>query len=256
MGLLDRLGAAGMPADSMETALAAARTGDYATAISIWEPLARTGNARAQANIAACFAGGHGVEENQEMAARWLRLSAQGGDPVGQRNLATLYFRGEGVAQDDAEAMRLYRLAAEQGDAAAQDMLSWMLAEQGDYEEAAHLAALAAAQDVAAAMTRLGNLHHGGLGLPRDPAAAAGWWLRAAERGDADGQAMLGGAFITGAGVPANPEAALVWLLRAQGGGADLAAKFIPAARERLSGEQQAQAARRAAMPLQRGDAA
>src|SRR5690606_18385178 len=200
MGWIDRFRSRPAADDRMATALAAARAGDYATALAIWEPMARAGHARAQNNIAACFSGGYGVEENAELAAKWLRLSAESGDPVGQRNLATLHFRGEGVKQDDDEAMRLYRLAADQGDATAQDMLSWMLAEQGDYEEAKLLAEQAAGQGVAASMTRLGNLYHDALGVERDAALAAGWWRKAAARGDADAQVMLGAAHLTGAG--------------------------------------------------------
>nr|WP_274630711.1 tetratricopeptide repeat protein [Mesorhizobium shangrilense] len=238
----------------MATALSAARAGDYQTALSIWEPKARAGNARAQNNIAACFSGGYGVEENAELAAKWLQLSAASGDPVGQRNLATLHFRGEGVPQDDGEAMRLYRLAADQGDATAQDMLSWMHAEQGDYEKARVHAEKAAAQGVAASMTRLGNLYHDALGVERDAAVAGGWWKKAAVRGDAHGQAMLGAACLTGAGVATDPVAALAWLLRAKMGGSKLSAKFIPAATGALSDEQRAEAARRAAQPLPKVD--
>ncbi|TKT69108.1 tetratricopeptide repeat protein [Aquamicrobium sp. LC103] len=246
MGWLERFRRA--PAENaMATALAAAQKGDYAAALSIWEPLARTGNARAQNNIAACFSGGHGVAPDAGIAAKWLKLSAAAGDAVGQRNLATLHFRGEGVPQDDAEAMRLYRLAADQGDAAAQDMLSWMLAEQGDYEQARLHAERAAAQGVAASMTRLGNLHHDALGVERDPVAALGWWRKAAGLGDADAQAMLGAAHLTGAGVAPDPMTALAWLLRARDGGSKLAAKFIPAATTQLSQAERDEAARRAA---------
>ena len=44
-------------------------------------------------------------------------------------------------------------------------------------------------------MTRLGMLYHNALGVERDAGAAAHWWRRGAERGDADGQAMLGAAY-------------------------------------------------------------
>lgn len=250
MGWLDRLKRGAAPGDPMAAALAAARAGDYATALSIWEPMARAGNARAQNNIAACFSGGHGVNENAELAAQWLALSAASGDPVGQRNLATLHFRGEGVAQDDDEAMRLYRLAAGQGDATAQDMLSWMLAEQGAYEEARAFAEKAAAQGIAASMTRLGNLYYNALGVGRDAVLAVQWWEKAAPLGDADAQAMLGAAYLTGGGVAADPMRAMTWLLRARKGGSVLAQKFIAAATAQLSPEQREEAERQAAQPL------
>lgn len=251
MGWLDRYRPQPKADENMAIALAAAKDGDYATALAIWEPLARAGDPRAQNNIAACFSGGYGVEENAELAARWLKLSSDSGDPVGQRNLATLYFRGEGVPQDDIEAMRLYRLAADQGDATAQDMLSWMYAEQGDYEEARPLAEQAAAQGVAASMTRLGNLYNDALGVERDPVLAAQWWQKAANAGDADGQAMLGAAHLTGSGVSQDPETALSWLLRARDQGSKLATNFIPAANELLSASQRADAAQRAKAPLE-----
>lgn len=238
-------------ADSdMASALAAAKSGDYAVALAIWEPLARAGNARAQNNIAACFSAGHGVEADPALAAKWLRLSAESGDPVGQRNLATLHFRGEGVAQDDAEAMRLYHLAADQDDAVALDMLSWMFAEQGDYDEARHLAERAAGHGVAASMTRLGNLYHDALGVERDPISAVEWWQKAAQLGDADAQAMLGAAHHTGSGVARNPVLALAWLLRARDGGSKLAGNFIPAVREALTAEERAEAERRSLAQL------
>ncbi len=137
MGWLDRLARRPVEApvsERMATALEAARRGDHATALGIWEPLAQAGVARAQNNIGACFAEGLGVERDPDLAFRWLTLAAEGNDPVGQRNLASLYFRGEGVEQDYRRAAELYRKAAEQDDAPAQDMLSWMLLE-GDVIE-------------------------------------------------------------------------------------------------------------------------
>lgn len=112
------------PEELMAEALAAATAGQYEAALNIWEPLARAGNARAQNNIGACFVDGLGVDQDLDLARRWLELAAEGGDPVGRRNLATLYFKGQGVEQDYARAADLYRAAAEDGDAPAQDMLS------------------------------------------------------------------------------------------------------------------------------------
>ena len=107
MRWLDRLArqpARGPVAERLAAALEAARRSDYTTALSIWGPLAQAGVARAQNNIAACFAEGLGVERDPDLAFRWLALSAESGDPVGQRNLASLHFRGEGVAQDYGRA--------------------------------------------------------------------------------------------------------------------------------------------------------
>jgi TPR repeat protein len=111
----------------------------------------------------------------------------------------------------------------------------------------AHRWALAAAENgVAAAMTRLGMLYHGAIGVERDPARAVPWWQRAAELGDADAQAMLGAAHHLGAGIPVDQLAALVWLLRAKAGGSTLAERFLGPVRAALSQEEIAEVERRA----------
>jgi TPR repeat protein len=240
-------------ADRMTAAYDAAGRGDYAAALEIWTPLAHAGVTRAQSNIGACFAEGLGVERDGKLAERWLALAAEAGDPVGQRNLASLYFKGEGIAQDNARAAELYRAAAEQGDAQAQDMLSWMLLEDGsgDYAEARRWSEAAAKQGVASSMTRLGMMFHNALGAERDPTRAVFWWRRGATRGDADGQAMLGAAFHLGAGVERDPLAAMTWLLRARAGGSLLAGQFFNTVRAALNADTAAEAERRAALPLE-----
>ncbi|MBC9175709.1 tetratricopeptide repeat protein [Pseudoroseomonas ludipueritiae] len=259
MALFDlfRRRAAPPPPDPMELALAAFQRGDYAEALNLWEPLARAGDARAQSNIGACFAEGMGVERNPALALTWLTLAAEAGYPAGQRNLAALYLQGGGdaVEADPAHAAALYRQAAEQGDAQAQDMLSWMLLEgeviPSDPEEAHRWALAAAEAGIASSMTRMGMLYHHALGVERDVAEAARWWRRGAGHGDADGQAMLGAAYVLGAGVEADPVTALAWLLRAQAGGSGLAQPFLGPARARLDDAGRAEAARRAALPLE-----
>jgi TPR repeat protein len=137
------------------------------------------------------------------------------------------------------------------GDAPAQDMLSWMLMEgevvPPDLAAARHWAAAAAAQGIAAAMTRLGMIHHNALGVERDARAAAQWWAKAAELGDADAQAMLGAAFHLGAGVERDGVAALALLIRARAGGSALAAPFLDPVRRTLTPAEAAEAERRAA---------
>ncbi len=61
---------------------------------------------------------------------------------------------------------------------------------------------------------------------------------------------MLGAAYHLGAAVPRDPAEAFVWLLRARAGGSPLAGQFFLAVRAALSPEQIAQAERRAAAPL------
>lgn len=241
----------------MERALAAANAGDYGTALALWEPLARAGNARAQNNIGACFAEGLGVSSDRPLALKWLTLSAEAGDPVGQRNCAAFYMQGSDAVGSDANPARaaeLYRLAADQGDAPAQDMLSWLLLEgeiiPSDPAEAKLWAERAAEAGVAASMTRLGMLYHNALGVDRDPAQAFYWWRKGAAGDDADAQAMLGAACHMGAGTPADRVAALALLLRATHGGSALAQPFLKPVRDSLDRDEIMEAERRAKLPL------
>jgi uncharacterized protein len=243
--------------EQLDAALIAAKAGDYETALALWEPLARAGNARAQNNIGACFAEGLGVPSDRPLALKWLTLSAEAGDPVGQRNCAAFHMQGSDALGSDADPVRaatLYRLAAEQGDAPSQDMLSWLLLEgeiiPSDPAEAKLWAERAAEGGVAASMTRLGMLYHNALGVDRDSAQAVFWWRRGAEGDDADAQAMLGAACHMGAGTRVDRVAALAWLLRAVNGGSALSQPFLKPVRDSLSPAETTEAERRARLPL------
>jgi TPR repeat protein len=240
-------------AERMAEAYDASSRGDYARALEIWGSLVHAGVPRAQNNVGDCFAEGLDVRRDPIRALQWLSASAAAGDRVGQRNRAALYFKGEGVAQDCPQALALYRAAAEQGDGPAQGMLSFILLESvaaPDYREARRFAELAAAQGIAASMTRLGMIFHNAPGADRDPARAVSWWRQGAERGDADGQAMPGAAYHLCAGVERDPIEAFTWLTRARAGGSALVAGFLNAVRAELPAQEIAVGERRAGAPL------
>lgn len=73
----------------------------------------------------------------------------------------------------------------------------------------------------------VGSLYAGGLGVPRDPAAAFRWFERAARNGHVAAQAAIGAAYAKGDGVEADYQEARSWLEKA-------AAKGYPTAEERL----------------------
>lgn len=73
----------------------------------------------------------------------------------------------------------------------------------------------------------VGSLYAGGLGVPRDPAAAFRWFERAARNDHAAAQAAIGIAYAKGDGVEADYQEARSWLEKA-------AAKGYPTAEERL----------------------
>jgi len=103
--------------------LAAYHSGDYATALREWEPLAKQGNADAQVKVGLMYDNGQGVPQDYKIAMKWYRLAAEQGDAFAQYFLGLMYDNGQGVPQDDKTAVKWYRLAAEQGDADAQNNL-------------------------------------------------------------------------------------------------------------------------------------
>jgi TPR repeat protein len=56
--------------------LAAAKRGDYATALREWRPLAEQGRAVAQHNLGFMYANGQGVPQDYAAAVKWWRKAA------------------------------------------------------------------------------------------------------------------------------------------------------------------------------------
>ena len=125
-GAFFMFGAVSAQAQDFDKGLAAYRTGDFATAMKEWRPLAEQGVAKAQYNLGQMYHNGNGVVQDYAEAVRWFRLVAEQGYASAQNNLGWMYQNGYGVVQDYAEAVKLYRLAAEQGYAVAQNNLGWM----------------------------------------------------------------------------------------------------------------------------------
>jgi TPR repeat protein len=158
------------PSEDFKLAVEAANTGDYATALRLWRPLAEQGIANAQFNLGLMYYQGLGVPQNYAEAASWYRRAGEQGNVDASVNLGLMYLDSRhGVAHDPAEAASWFRKAAEQGDAHAQLLLANMLWEGTD--------------------------------VPVDYIAAVSWYRRAAEQGDAAAQINLGTAYEEGKGV-------------------------------------------------------
>ncbi len=108
--------------------VAAAKRGDYATALREWHPLAEQGVAAAQFNLGIMYDNGRGVPQDYAEAVGWWRKAAEQGHATAQYNLGIMYDNGRGVPRDYAEAVGWYRKAAEQGVAIAQYNLGVMYA--------------------------------------------------------------------------------------------------------------------------------
>ena len=84
-------------ADPQEDPFAAYNRGDYATALSLWKPLAAQGNAYAQNNLGSMYEHGQGVPQDYKEAVRLYRLAAAQGYANAQNNLGLMYANGQGV---------------------------------------------------------------------------------------------------------------------------------------------------------------
>lgn len=84
---------------------------DYEAALRLLQPLAKAGNAEAQAILGVMYNGGHGVPQDFDAASRWWQLAAVQGNPLAQLNLGLAY----GVKQDFVRAYMWLSTAAAQG---------------------------------------------------------------------------------------------------------------------------------------------
>ncbi len=130
--------------------VAAAKRGDYATALREWRPLAEQGVAKAQFNLGFMYRNGLGVPQDTAEAVKWYGKAAEQGNADAQVNLGSMYSNGQGVPEDHAEAAKWFRKAAEQG--------------------------------VAEAQYNLGFMYRNGLGVSQDTAQAHMWYNLAASR--------------------------------------------------------------------------
>ncbi len=170
-------------AGPLEAGLAASESRHYAKAVRVLRPLAEQGNARAEGELAALYAGGFGVPKNTREASKWYRKAAEQGDARAQDHMGSIYNAGDGVPQDSAEADRWWRLAAGQGYAPSQLNLGINAGlGQGmkqDFEAAHDLFSRAAAQGYSQAYFSLGTLYATGQGAPLDLETADMWLLLA-----------------------------------------------------------------------------
>jgi TPR repeat protein len=167
-------------AGPLEDGIAAAKRGDYATALQLIRPLAKRGDAAAQFSLGGMFDTGKGVSQDPVQAAFWYRKAANQGAPLAQLSLGMMYYTGEGLPQDYSMAAAWLRKAADQGNSEAQHAL--------------------------------GVLYDNGNGVPKDSARAALWYRKAADQGDAEAQHSLGSMYFVGEGVPQDYVQAHMWL--------------------------------------------
>ena len=74
------LGSAGVSFSAdFQKGVTAYNSGDFATALREWKPLAEQGNAYAQNNLGLMYDNGQGVLQDYKTAVKWYRLAAKQG---------------------------------------------------------------------------------------------------------------------------------------------------------------------------------
>jgi TPR repeat protein len=134
-------------AGPLEEGLAAYERFDFATALTVLEPLAEQGNVEAQLRLGLMYHKGLGVTADSAKAMKWLRLAADQENAQAQYVLGTIYWR----KNDNAEMFKLFLRSAEHGYGYAQD--------------------------------NLGDTYASGVGVPVDNVQAYFWHDRAAAQG-------------------------------------------------------------------------
>jgi TPR repeat protein len=88
----------------LQKGVTAYQSGDYATTLREWTPLAKKGNANVQYLLGVMYRDGQGVPRDHKTAVKWLKLAAEQGDANAQLNLGLMYGDGAGLIQDNVYA--------------------------------------------------------------------------------------------------------------------------------------------------------
>ena len=95
--------------------LDAANSGDFATALSEWKPLAEQENADAQTHLGAMYLYGVGVPQDYKTAVKWFKRAAEQENNGAQNNLGAMYGKGLGVKKDYVRAHMWGNISASNG---------------------------------------------------------------------------------------------------------------------------------------------
>ena len=225
--------------------LTAVQSGDFATALQEFKPLAKQGDARAQYNLGLMYRKGQGVPQDDKAAVKWYRLAAEQGDASAQNTLGLMYAYGQGVPENAKTAMKWYTLAAKQGYVdtlynlgvmyangfgVRKDYIRahmwWSIAASSGYKDAVKYRDIIAKQLTPYQLEKAQNLAGLQKGLiavqSGNFATALQEFQRPAERGNAKAQHNLGLMYRKGQGVSQDDRTAVKWCrLAAEQGLAD-----------------------------------
>ena len=143
-----------------------------------------------------CYHLGFGVEKNGEEAVKWLTRSAASGNAEAQAELAAMYHDGDAVCQDYTKSCELYGKSAAAGCMAGIIGLgNALVVGEGiakNVEKAMRLYQKASDMGSLPCMTHLGRVYLDGTIVPQDIGLACKYLEMAAAAGDVDSHERLG----------------------------------------------------------------
>ena len=179
------------PSPSIDAAIVAYQTQQYATALKLFEAAARKGNPEAQYTLGFMYRDGRGTKRDDVKAMAWYRKSAEQGYAPAEYNLGLMYAQGDGTKPDPATAQNWFRRAADHGSVEAKVKLAEMAVLEEKFEEAFLWFSKAADQDDADAAFNVGSLYYVGRGVPKDEAKATEYYRKAARLGMPEAKDVL-----------------------------------------------------------------
>lgn len=99
--------------------LAALARGDYGTALTLFKPLAASGDANSQFQLSLLYAYGRGVAVDSKQAMHWLQQAAVRGNVSAQSNLGVAFNMGRVIPQNLVKSYAWLSIAASQEDSVA-----------------------------------------------------------------------------------------------------------------------------------------
>ena len=174
--------------------------------------------------IGAMYQYGLGVQQDNEEAVKWFKLSAEQGIALAQYNLGKAYYHGLGIQKDRQEAIKRYRLAADQVIALTRQNMDQKYHRDSldayirkDYQEAYAIWLFLVAQRTkrgdANGQYKFGEKYS--LGFPRNlhyGKEAVKLWSIDAEKGNGAALGLLVSMYHHGTGVPMDNKEALKWI--------------------------------------------
>ena len=121
-------------ANDFQEGLDAIHETNYKKALRKLLPLAESGHAAAQYNIGVMHEWGNGVPQDNSLALKWYKRSAELFHKDAQNNLGALYSKGEGTEQSFVEALKWFLISAENGSEGGQKNIR-ILEKRMNYEK-------------------------------------------------------------------------------------------------------------------------